>query len=77
MANQTAPKVRKQVVYSEPRRILVEEYLTPKGERLMALAKTKAERKEIKAKYGKNRYKVNPNAKPVKLIIHYINPVQI
>lgn len=78
MANiQTAPKVRKQIVYSKPRKILVEKYLSPKGEKLMRLATTKKEKDEIWNKYGKNRYRNNPESKPIKIIVHKINPVQI
>ena len=78
MANiQTAPKVRRQYVYSEPRRVFVEKYLTAKGKRLLANATTKKEKNAINAKYSKNRYRINKDARVVKFIIHYINPVQL
>ena len=78
MANiQTAPNVRKQYVYSESRRIFVETYLTAKGKRLLASATTKEEKDAINAKYSKNRYRINKDARVVKVIIHYINPVQL
>lgn len=61
----------KQIIYSEPRRILVERYLSPKGTRLL---KTKEiTKKEVWEKYGKNRYALNVNAKPVKVIAHVNN----
>jgi len=44
-------QTRKQIVMSEPSRILVGDYISPSGIR-------------------KNRYKPNPNAKPVKTITH-------
>ena len=57
-----------QVIYSEPRRIFKEKYLTKKGKRLFASAKTQSERDAIWKTYGKNRYVSNPNAKIVKVI---------
>ncbi len=61
-----------QVVYSEPRKILKEKYLSPKGKRLFANAKTKDEKEFVWNRYGKNRYIKNKNAKPIKTIKHYI-----
>jgi hypothetical protein len=74
MANQTESYmgVRKQRVLSAPGRIFVERYLSPKGKRLLWDANTKKEKKDVWAKYGKNRYRINPDAKPVKIITHYI-----
>ena len=70
MANIRKSNARKQVVYSEPQRILKEKYLSPKGKRLFADAKTKEEKDFIWKLYGKNRYILNPNAKPIKTITH-------
>jgi len=50
-----------QVIYNEPRRLLVGSYLTPKGEREMAMASNQAQIDVVNAKYRKNRYKLNPN----------------
>ena len=70
MANNREPKNRRkdQVVYSEPRKIFVKKYLTPKGQGL--LLSKQITKKEAWEKYGKNRYKINPNAKPIKMISH-------
>lgn len=57
-----------QTVYSEPRRVFKEKYLTPKGKRL--LANKEISKKEAWEKYGKKRYTINPNAKPIKVIVH-------
>ena len=46
-----------QVIWSEPKRILVGSYTTKSGQ-------------------VKNRYKVNPNAKAVKIIIHKLQQIQ-
>ena len=46
-----------QVIWSEPKRILVGSYTTKSGQ-------------------VKNRYKVNPNAKAVKIIIHKLQRIQ-
>ena len=54
-----APKVRHQIVYSQPRRVFNEKYLTPKGVLALSKAKNRAERAGIWRKYGKNRYKLN------------------
>ena len=63
-------RARKQVVYSEPQRILKEKYLSHKGERLLREGLIT---KELAwTKYGKNRYIDNPNAKPVKVITHIL-----
>lgn len=63
---------KKQIVYSEKRYILKERYLSPKGKLLLVSAKTKAEKKAVWDKYGKNRYMLNPKARPVNVIIHYV-----
>lgn len=68
----TGSQVRIQVIYSEPRKVLKEKYLTPKGKRLLSSAKTKAQKEVIWAKYGKNRYTINPNAKPIGQINHLV-----
>ena len=72
MVDQTAQAVRKQSVLSSPRKVLVGNYLTNKGVRLMKLAKTKAEKKYINTKYRKNRYIVNDDVRVVKVITHEI-----
>ena len=73
MANNRKNKVRIdgkriQIVYSKPQRILKENYLTPKGKRLLDNGEITKE--EAWEKYGKNRYEDNPNAKPIGTIIH-------
>lgn len=60
-----------QVIYSAPRRIFKEKYLTPKGLKLLAASKDPRERKIIRSKYTKNRYTINPDAQPIKLIRHH------
>jgi hypothetical protein len=60
-----------QMIMSAPRRMFVGKYLTPKGEKLLLSAKTKAEKNAIWEKYGKNRYQLNPESRPVKLIYHF------
>jgi len=65
-----------QTVYSEPRKIWVERYLTAKGKRLLAEGRiTKSEA----SKYSKNRYKLNPNAKPIRIIHHdsVVTPITV
>ena len=59
-----------QQVLSEPRKQFKEKYLTKSGIIAMRTAISKKERKEIWAKYGKNRYVTNPNSKQIKEIIH-------
>jgi hypothetical protein len=59
---------RKQVVYNTPRKVFVEEYLTNKGKRLLAEG---ADRGLVYSLYAKNRYRINPDAKPIKTITHY------
>lgn len=61
-------KGRKQIIYSEPRKIFKEEYLTAKGERL--LKSKKITKEEAWKKYGKKRYTINKNAFVVKEIFH-------
>lgn len=52
----------KQFVRTAPARIFVEKYLTKKGKRLIAEAKTKAEKQLVWDKYGKNGYRNNPES---------------
>ena len=71
----TQVRTRKQVVYSEPQRILKERYLSPKGEILLnsgLIQRGMITKEQIWEKYGKNRYIDNPNAKPVKTITHVL-----
>lgn len=61
-----------QVVMSAPSKLFVERYLSPKGKKLLngrtkLIHQNKAEKAEINAiwaKYGKNRYRINPDAIP-------------
>lgn len=62
---------RQQTIYSEPKRIFVEKYLTPKGKKL--LANKEISKEDAWEKYGKNRYKDNPNAVPIGTVTHYYN----
>ena len=57
-----------QTVYSEKRKIFVGMYLTPKGQYL--LDNGKISKQEAERKYGKKKYRINPNAMPVKVITH-------
>ena len=57
-----------QIVYSEPRRIFKERYIT--DHMLEKAIRQGLSKKEALSKYGKNRYVNNPNAVPVKTIIH-------
>jgi hypothetical protein len=57
-----------QTVYSEPRRILTGTRITAKGKELMK--KGTLTRYYAKKKYGKNVYKDNPKAMPIKVIHH-------
>ena len=63
-------KVKKnvQIVYSEKRKVFVKRYLSPKGKRLVNEGKLTV--KEADEKYGKNKYRINENAKPIKQITH-------
>lgn len=74
---------RVQYVRSTPEFVLVGKYLTPKGLKIMAILAQKMIddvsitpklrkhlEKEIWAKYGKNRYTVNPDSIVVKGIFH-------
>ena len=61
---------RTQVIYSAKRKIFKEKYLTPKGVRL--LNRGRFSKEEIWKLYGKNRYTINPEAKPVKQIKHIV-----
>jgi hypothetical protein len=58
--------VRKQIIMSAKTRTFVEKYLSPKGKRLIVDAKTKKEQKQIWDKYGKNRYRMNLDARPLR-----------
>jgi hypothetical protein len=51
-----------QVVMSAPSKIFVERYLSPKGKKLLAI--NPKNKKNIWDKYGKNRYKKNPDSIP-------------
>jgi hypothetical protein len=72
---------RVQYVRSQPEKVLVESYLTPKGRKLLAqlTAKTdesitpgirKKMEKKIAEKYTKNRYQINAKSVIIKGIIH-------
>jgi len=74
---------RVQYVRSQPEFVLKDKYLSPKGMRMMAVLSKKITEdtsitpklrkhieKEIWAKYGKNRYTVNPESVIIKGIIH-------
>lgn len=69
MGNRKATKGRiKQTVYSEPRRIFKERYITDHMlEKAIRMGMSKKEAFKI---YSKNRYTINKNAKPVKVIEH-------
>lgn len=62
---------KQQIVFSEPRKIFVETYLTPKGQKLIKKTKSKVQKQLVNLKYQKNRYKTNPYAKPVRTIFHF------
>ncbi len=66
------PQSRVQVVYSGPKRIFKERYLTKKGKELMFSAVSKKDKDAIWAKYGKNKYIDNPDAKPVFQLTHLV-----
>lgn len=68
MANQRK-FTKVQVVYDKPRKKLVGTYLTAKGKKLL---KEGMPKKEVQAKYQKNKYELT-DAKPIKTIIHPIN----
>ena len=74
---------RVQYVRSQPEKVFVEKYLSPKGMRMMAILAEKTSNdasitpklqkhleKEIWAKYGKNRYAINPASVVIKGIFH-------
>jgi hypothetical protein len=74
---------RVQYVRSTPEFVLEGKYLSPKGMRMMAILAKKVDEdesitpklrkhleKEIWAKYGKNRYAINPESVIIKGIIH-------
>jgi hypothetical protein len=76
---------RVQLVRSKPERMLVGSYLSPKGVQMMAiLARRASEDKsvtskivkylkaDIRAKYTKNRYAIDPESKIIKGITHPI-----
>ncbi len=66
------PQSRVQIVYSGPKRIFKERYLTKKGKKLMLTATTKKEKDLIWELYGKNKYVDNPKAKPVSELTHLV-----
>ncbi len=63
MRNSKSPNNRKnnqrtiQVIWSEPRRILIGSYTTKSGQ-------------------VKNRYRINPNAKALKIVVHKLHRTQ-
>ncbi len=61
---------REQIIYSEPRRLFVKRYLTAKGVREVNAGYITPE--EADRKYGKNRYRLNPNARPIRKIFHKV-----
>jgi hypothetical protein len=61
---------RRQIVMSAPTKLFVERYLTNKGKYMLVNAKTRAEKDAVWARYGKNKYRNNPEAVPVKCIFH-------
>jgi hypothetical protein len=69
---------RVQFVRSKPEFTLIEKYLTPKGKALLATAKDLAPKArkvftaDIWKRYGKNRYKKNPESVIVKSITHAV-----
>ena len=57
-----------QVIYSEPKKVLVGRYITDHMlEKAIRAGLTKKKALEL---YGKNRYRINTNAVPVKIITH-------
>ncbi len=68
--NRNRSNKRIQVIYSEPKKIFKERYLSPKGKMLLKTGQITKE--EAWNWYGKNRYTSNPNAKPVGSITHNI-----
>jgi hypothetical protein len=63
---------RRQIIMSAPSKLFVEKYLTKKGIIMLRTAKTKSDKAAVWAKYGKNRYRPNPESKPVKGIFHRV-----
>lgn len=59
-----------QVIYSEPLKIIVDKILTNRGKKLLKLGHYSEE--EL-APFYKNKYGINPNAKPIKRIYHEVN----
>jgi len=69
MAKQTGTrKSRIQVVYSAPLKIFVEKYLSKSIQR--RVLNKEFSKKYAMKRYGKNRYRINPEAYPVKVIRH-------
>lgn len=62
--------MRKQIVRTEPLKLLVGSYLTNKGKKLLELATTNKKKNDIKQKYTKNKYTINRNSKQLKTINH-------
>ena len=61
---------RVQLIYDEPVKVFVERYITDHMlEKAIGMGLSK---KAALAKYGKNRYRNNPNAKVSRIIIHKI-----
>jgi len=65
---QTRKSRKLQVVFSKPRKIFKEKYLTPKGQ--MLLQTKQISKEEVWKKYGKNRYVLDTSAQPIKNIHH-------
>lgn len=74
---------RVQLVRSKPERVLAGSYLTPKGNKMMAILARRASEDasitpklykhmeaEIRSKYTKNRYAIDPESKIIKGITH-------
>lgn len=61
---------RVQLVYNEPLKTFVERYIT--DHMLEKATRMGLSKKEALEKFGKNRYRVNPDSKVVKVIIHTV-----
>ena len=59
-----------QIIWSEPKKILVSRYITDHMlEKCIYAGMTKKKALEI---YGKNRYRINPNAVAIRIITHKV-----
>jgi hypothetical protein len=63
-SNRCNPVVVEQIIYDQPRKLFVERYLSPSAKKRAFLAGI-PEKKALEI-YGKNRYRINPDAKPVR-----------